>query len=71
MAEEEDPWAFDENDTAETAPAPAGGDAAPPPAEGGAEGAPPAEGEAQGDTRPHAEDDSYRKPVQLYRHWVR
>ena len=71
MAEEEDPWAFDENDTAETAPAPAGGDAAPPPAEGGAEGAPPAEGEAQGHTRPHAEDDSYRKPVQLYRHWVR
>lgn len=70
---EEDPWAFDESSDAPAADAAPAGDAAAPAADG--EGAPksgdaPAEEEGA-DTRPTAEDDSYRRPVTLYKHWVR
>ncbi|XP_059615941.1 flightin isoform X2 [Phlebotomus argentipes] len=60
---EEDPWAFDEGDLQPepAAPAPAVGEA----------------GAAEATARPEAEvpqpgdDANYRKPVTLYKHWVR
>ncbi|XP_055914568.1 flightin [Eupeodes corollae] len=79
MADEEDPWGFDEGDSEQPAAqdtstaAPAAGA----PAESGeakaeaAEAAAPAEGEEQAPPPPPPEDDGYRKPVQLYKHWVR
>ncbi|XP_036325962.1 flightin [Rhagoletis pomonella] len=87
MADEEDPWGFDEGDSepaaaaapaAAASPAPAAAGGTPAPAEGGAESAP-VEGEAgpaaaeeeAAPPPPPPEDDGYRKPVQLYRHWVR
>ncbi|XP_054734335.1 flightin [Anastrepha obliqua] len=82
MADEEDPWGFDEGES-EPAAAPAAAGAAPAAggvsAAGGAESAPVGgeaepEGAAEGEEAappPPPEDDGYRKPVQLYRHWVR
>ncbi|XP_055843360.1 flightin [Episyrphus balteatus] len=82
MADEEDPWGFDEGGddapaVVEAAPAgpaaaaagPAAAAAGPAAAEGG-EAEKAAEGEAA-PPPPPPEDDGYRKPVQLYRHWVR
>lgn len=75
MADEEDPWGFDDagdepavvESTPAAAAAPAaGGEKA---AEGGEAAAAPAEEQAP--PPPPPEDDGYRKPVQLYRHWVR
>ncbi|CAD7006099.1 flightin [Ceratitis capitata] len=85
MADEEDPWGFDEGDSepAPAAPAAAAGADAPAaatPAAGDGETSAPAEGEAAVEEAaaeeaapppPPPEDDGYRKPVQLYRHWVR
>ncbi|XP_011189812.1 flightin [Zeugodacus cucurbitae] len=82
MADEEDPWGFDEADSepAAAAPAPAAAaaaDAGAAPAAGGGESAPAggetaaAAEEESAPPPPPPEDDGYRKPVQLYRHWVR
>lgn len=70
---EEDPWGFDEGDTDFTADAPIADVAA---ADAGAAGAGAAVG-AGGDARPvmdvpsSQEEGNYRKPVTLYKHWVR
>ncbi|EDW70487.1 flightin [Drosophila virilis] len=91
MADEEDPWGFDEGDTVEsdaksqqpgsTDPVPSKpesikseqrSEAGPQAAEESGEQENVAEPEVEMKAPPPPpEDDGYRKPVQLYRHWVR
>lgn len=83
MGDEEDPWGFDDaGDSAPAAEVPAESAAAPQAATPGPQAATPTgetaavetvEGEPEpvAPPPPPPEDDGYRKPVQLYRHWVR
>ncbi|KAH8267773.1 hypothetical protein KR026_005700 [Drosophila bipectinata] len=88
MADEEDPWGFDDGGDEQAASSAQATDAPPSKAPsvapsdhksdsvivGGTpanEEAAPVEEEAPLPPPPPPEDDGYRKPVQLYRHWVR
>lgn len=90
MADEEDPWGFDDGAGEEQAASASSNQATNPPSKapsvapsdhksdsvavGGTpanEEAAPVEEEAPLPPPPPPEDDGYRKPVQLYRHWVR
>ncbi|EDW18716.1 flightin [Drosophila mojavensis] len=87
MGDEEDPWGFDDGGDAEATTQPTGStDPVPskpesvksePRSEAGPQGAdvPGEESAAEPEEvkapPPPPEDDGYRKPVQLYRHWVR
>lgn len=66
MAEEADPWGFDEGDIQETAPVEAA--AAAPAADAAAA---PAAADARPEMDVPQDDGHYRKPVTLYKHWVR
>ncbi|GAB0092649.1 Flightin [Sergentomyia squamirostris] len=61
---EDDPWAFDEGDLQPEPEAPA--------ASAGGDAAAPAAGAARPEEEvPQQDDANYRKPVTLYKHWVR
>lgn len=67
---EEDPWGFDEGDIKEETPAAV--DAGVPAAAAAAAAAPAAGGDARPEMDVPSQDDGhYRKPVTLYKHWVR
>uniref|UniRef100_A0A1A9W7K1 Flightin n=1 Tax=Glossina brevipalpis TaxID=37001 RepID=A0A1A9W7K1_9MUSC len=76
MADEEDPWGFDDETTTEPEPAKPDDSAQAAGETKAADGEKGAEGTAGGESEaalppPPPEDDGYRKPVQLYKHWVR
>ncbi|XP_061389181.1 flightin [Musca vetustissima] len=80
MGDEEDPWGADDSEQqpeVAVAPQPAATETqAPPASQTSASDAPSADAPVTTDADvapppPPVEDDGYRKPVQLYRHWVR